>query len=69
MKYDLSRRIHQPALVQETHELIGMLHDAVSELAMKAARGDDDALETLKLLRDEAYSLTVDARAAAKGDV
>lgn len=61
MKHDLRRRI-EPMLVQETQELLGMLSDAVSELAAKDARGDDDAQEMLRVVRDEAYSLLADVR-------
>lgn len=66
MKHDLRRRI-EPVLVQETHELIGMLSDAVSELAAKDARGDDDAQEMLRLVRDEIHTLIADIRASADG--
>jgi hypothetical protein len=55
--------------VQETHELIGMLHDAVSELAAKDARGDDEAQEMLRLVRDEIHTLLADVLASADGKV
>jgi hypothetical protein len=68
VKHDLRRRI-EPLLAQETHELIAMLHDAVSELAAKDARGDDDAQEMLRLVRDEIHTLLADVRASADGKV
>jgi hypothetical protein len=56
----------EPSLVQETMELIGMLADEASALATKAARGDDDALEMLKLVRDEVHTLIADVKTSAE---
>jgi hypothetical protein len=67
VKHDLRRRI-EPVLVQETQELLGMLSDAVTVLAAKASRGDDDAQSVLRQIRDEIHTLTADARdASAEG--
>lgn len=63
----LATRI-QPPLVQETQELIGMLSDTVSDLAIRAARGDGRALEMLHLVRDEVHSLIADAKLSAEGE-
>lgn len=63
MKSDLRTRI-EPDPAQETQELLGMLADKVSDLALRAARGDLVALELIKMVRDEAHTTLADLRSA-----
>jgi hypothetical protein len=68
MKASIPQRI-EPSPAQEAQEVLGMLSEMVSGLALRAARGDDNALEAIKLVRDEAHTLVADVRDATADGV
>ena len=51
-----------PEPSQEALEVLASLSEAVVKLARRAARGSDDAAETIRMIRDEAHGLLADAK-------